>query len=74
MSTFTYKPAEDESVDSEYVLDTNPNVTIQDARTYGGGWCVNEWLPDEEAMLDHGSFRTLDAAKTAALAVISKPV
>ena len=44
---FTLSPAEDECVDDSYILNANPNITIQDARSYGGGFRVNEWLEEE---------------------------
>lgn len=67
---FRYEPAEDESVDAQFVLISNPNVTIQDARAYGCGWCVNEWIETpNQGSLDHGSFRSFAAAKAKAISV-----
>jgi hypothetical protein len=68
MTYFVFNPARDETVDAEYVLIGHPNVTIQIA-PYAGGYFVDEWLPDEEAMLHHGVFRSLAAAKHEALKV-----
>ena len=71
MSLFRYEPAEDESVDPQYVLISNPNITIQDATAYGLGWCVNEWIEEPDpCSKPHGIFKTLEAAKAAALAVV----
>lgn len=68
MTHFVFNPATDESTDAEYILIGHPNVTIQVA-PYAGGYCVNEWLPDEDAMQHHGEFRSLAAAKRKALTV-----
>jgi len=73
--TFTFKPAENGTVDSEYVLDANSNITIQDCRSYGAGWAVNEHGYDVEGdeyslwMRDHGFFKTLKAAKAKAISI-----
>lgn len=63
---FTFVPAEDETVDSEYVLNQNPLWTIQDARAYGGGWVVVEHgAPSDSGfwIKHHGTHRTLKSAK-----------
>lgn len=69
---FVFNPADPfDSVDSEYVLITHPHITIQISPYMGklGKFGVNEWLKDEEAMVHHGSFRTLKDAQMKALAV-----
>jgi hypothetical protein len=67
---FRYEPAEDDSIDDQYVLVSNTNITIQDARSYGGDWSVNEWVDGTDPYsLSHGSFKTLKAAQAAALAI-----
>lgn len=64
-ATFTYCPADDDSVDPEWVCDQAPRFTIQDARSYGGGLVVVEHSPDGEPFWcrHHGSHRSLRAAK-----------
>lgn len=69
-NAFRYEPAEDESVDAQYVLIANPNITIQDARSYGGVWCVNEWVDGvDPCSIIHGQFATLAGAERKALAI-----
>lgn len=72
-------PAEDESVDDSLDMKTpdfqNINFTIQDCRSYGGGWGVNEYHYENgklTAMTDHGSFKTLNAAKAKAIVLYEK--
>jgi hypothetical protein len=58
---FTYTPADDESVDAEYVLKSNPDITIQ-VCLYAGGYSVGKWVESEGAMYDLGTFASLARA------------
>jgi hypothetical protein len=58
---FTCKPAEDESVDAEYVLNSNPDISIQ-VCPYAGGYAVGKWVESEGAMYDLGTFTSLARA------------
>jgi hypothetical protein len=64
MWTFDHIPAEDESVDDEYLLIGDDgkatNIAIQDGSSYGGGFAVNEY-DDGHATL---SVRTIGEATT----------
>jgi hypothetical protein len=67
---FEFSPAPDETVDDEYILLANRNVTIQIA-PYAGGFTVNEhggrgadfWL------LPHGTHAALEDAQREAIKV-----
>jgi hypothetical protein len=76
---FILIPAEDDSVDAEYDMKSptyqNTNFSIQDCRTYGGSWGVNENHYENgqlTAVTDHGSFKTLTAAKSKAITLYEK--
>ena len=81
---FVLQPAADAAVDPEYQLrcDNNAltNIGIQDCRSYGGGFFVNEYGPSTNLdpsdpsyrandvwMRPLGEFKTLERAKAAAL-------
>ena len=66
-------PAEDESVDPSWDMKTptyqNTNLSIQDGRSYGGGFSVNEYQyenGDLVSMVSRGEFRSLKSAKAKA--------
>ena len=66
--TFTLEPADDDTVDSQWILDQNPRFTIQDCRAYQGGLVVVEHAPEETPpedlwVIHHGEHQILDAAK-----------
>ena len=52
--------------DDSYVLDSNPDITIQVA-LYAGGFFVNRWDEEEKTQYHLGSFRDLDDAKVSAI-------
>ena len=47
---FIFKPAEDDSVDAEWVLTANRDISIQDCKSYLGVYVVNVWHDAEGAM------------------------
>ena len=58
-TSFIHIPAVDEGVDPEWQLISNRNITVQDARSYGGGYVVNEIKGDGDTLclISHGGFR-----------------
>jgi hypothetical protein len=76
---FKYHPAEDESVDAEYILTFNgadTGISIQ-VCTYGGGYAVNAveqktGVPDSFTMCHLGEVRTLTRAKQLAVEQFTK--
>jgi len=70
---FVYKPAADETYDPEYMLvgpdGWSTGISIQDCRVYGGGYAVQHFSGegDEVCLVHLGAFKTLKAAKIAAL-------
>lgn len=72
--TFVFQ-AGDHDGDPDHVLHEDgaePFVAVQDARSYVGGYVVNEYGPnirELEWVRDHGVFRTLAAAKRKALEI-----
>jgi hypothetical protein len=77
---FLHKPADPfDAVDPEYELRTDDYkatcLSIQDARSYGGGFVVNEYGPNPEEIewsQQVGVCRTLKAAKELALSHYGK--
>lgn len=78
---FIHLPAEDDTVDPEYRMLTNAmvetNIAIQDCRSYGGGYAVNEYAPEGTPAEDFwvrqiGTAQTLKKAKTIAEAYARK--
>ncbi len=75
-SLFTFNPAEDESVDPEYVLKDYPNITVQ-VCAWGGttDYSVNEHgyeEPEAEQgffLQSHGVFSSLERAMTHAITI-----
>jgi hypothetical protein len=70
-------PAADESVDSEYAVLTRDgqttNIAIQDGRSYGGGYAVNEYGPDDDFWVRTiGTARSLADAKQIAADTLAK--
>lgn len=75
---FILIPADDESMDAEYEMKTldcqNTSFAIQKCE-YGGGYAVNEYHYENNelvAMSDHGTFKTLKAAKQKAVTIYEK--
>lgn len=70
-TSFIHIPAADEGVDPEWQLITNQNITVQDARAYGGGYVVNEIKGDGDTLclIDHGVFRFKHDAFAKAISV-----
>ena len=68
-TSFIHIPAADAGVDPEWQLITNQNITVQDARAYGGGYVVNEIKGegDELCLISHGVFRFKHDAFTKAI-------
>ena len=64
---FTHIVGDPDCYDDAYTLKSNPNISIQDASSYGGGYLINEWLEDEQASQPHGTFTNLESAMTEAL-------
>lgn len=65
-ATFTFIPAEDDTVDSEYQFDADPRWTIQDCRSYGAGFVVVEHSAPSEPgfwIKHHGTHWRLASAK-----------
>lgn len=75
---FKFKPAEDEMTDSEYVLCrddwSETDISIQDCRSYGGGYSVNRYGYDDPSdestfwIMDLSNHTSLTSAKSAAIA------
>lgn len=78
MVKWKYEPAEDDSVDPQWVLLTDDgkdtHIAIQDCRSYGGGYAVNEYNGEGESfsMLDVGTAGSLRAAQKIALERLAK--
>jgi hypothetical protein len=75
---FIFVPAADEMVDDEYQMKTpdfqNTNFAIQ-CCPYAGGYSVNEYEYENGklvAMIDHGTFRSLQLAQSKAVALHEK--
>lgn len=66
---FTFEEASDPMVeDDQYVLNSNPNITIQ-VCAYAGGYAVNEFDPVNVTQTDHGVYSTLKGAVGAILSI-----
>ena len=79
MITFKYVPAEDPSMDDDYLMMVNgkeANFGIQDAHRYHGGYVVNRYFYNKRGELDGVELmsihRSLAKAKTAAIKLHNK--
>lgn len=57
---FTHIPSEDPLVeDDDYQFSLDESLSVQDASGYSGGFVVNEWLEDDQAMRSYPADKTL---------------
>ena len=72
---FRFEAAEDDSVDSQYLLFVNnvdSRIRIQDSRSYRGGWGLNRYHGEGHNLSSEnlGRFSSLKAAKAQALSLV----
>jgi hypothetical protein len=66
---FTFEASDDpQLVDDQWVLKSNPDITIQ-VCGYAGGYAVNQFNKAEGWMEDYGIFKSLKSAVDKALSV-----
>lgn len=66
---FNFVPASDESVDDEYELIKNPNISVQITRVGSKPYTLNEWLPAKRAQKTRGGYATLNDALAKAVSI-----
>lgn len=61
---FDYDIGDEDCCDPSWTLKSNPDISVQDARSYGGGFVINELRRDEDGLCSemHGTFTKMSVA------------